>query len=89
MRFTWHEPKRKANLQKHKIDFADAQQVFEGPTLTEEDKRDYLGQQRFSTTGLLGAAAVVICHTESEDEIHIISMRKAENHETRKFFSYL
>ena len=89
MRFTWHESKRKTNLQKHGLDFSNAQQVFGGPTLTEEDKRDYQGQQRFNTSGLLGVAVVVICHTENEDEIHIISMRKAENHETRKFFSYL
>jgi uncharacterized protein len=89
MHFTWHEQKRKTNLQKHELDFGDAQSVFEGPTLTEEDKRDYQGQQRFNTIGLLGVAVVVICHTETEDQIHIISMRKAENHETRKFFSYL
>jgi len=63
--------------------------VFNGPTLTEEDKPNYRGQQRFNTIGLLGMTVLVICHTETEDEIHIISMRKAENHETRKFFSYL
>ena len=89
MRFTWHEQKRIGNLRKHGLDFANAQQVFSGPTLTEEDKRDYQGQQRFNTTGLLGVEVVVVCHTEDEDEIHIISMRKAQNHETRKFFSYL
>jgi uncharacterized DUF497 family protein len=55
---------------------------------TAEDKRDYGGEQRFNTTGLLGVS-VVITHTETEDEIHIISMREAENHETRKFFSNL
>ena len=89
MRFTWHESKHKSNLQKHELDFVDAENVFNGPTLTEEDKRNYQGQQRFNTTGLFGVTIVVICHTENEDEIHIISMRKAENHETRKFFSYL
>ncbi len=89
MRFTWHELKRKGNLQKHDLDFAQAPQVFSGPTLTEEDRRDYQGQQRFNTVGLLGVKVVVICHTEVEDEIHIISMRKAQDHETRKFFSYL
>ena len=34
-------------------------------------------------------SVVVIAHTETGDEIHIISMREAENHETRKFFSNL
>ena len=43
MDFTWQEPKRRANLKKHGFDFADAAQVFYGPTLTEEDVRDYGG----------------------------------------------
>lgn len=89
MKFTWHEPKRQINLKKHGLDFADAQSVFSGATITMEDKRDYQGEQRFNTTGMLGYTVVVITHTETEDEIHIISMRKAENHETRQFFSYL
>lgn len=36
-----------------------------------------------------GAAIVTICHTESEDEIHIISMRKAELHEIEILSRYL
>ncbi|MBV5299076.1 MAG: BrnT family toxin [Rhodoferax sp.] len=89
MKFTWHEPKRKINLKSHGFDFSDAEQVFSGSTATVEDKRDYGGEQRFNTTRLLGVTVVVITHTETEDEIHIISMREAEKHETRKFFSYL
>lgn len=77
------------NLKSHDLDFADAEAVFNGPTMTDEDRRNYRGEQRFNTLGLLGVAVVVICHTETDDEIHIISMRDAENHETRKFFSYL
>lgn len=89
MRFTWHEPKRQLNIKNHGFDFIDGERVFDGPTTTLEDKRDYQGQQRFNTTGLLGVTVVVICHTETDDEIHIISMREAQNHETRQFFSYL
>jgi hypothetical protein len=87
--FTWTDAKRQSNLKKHGLDFADAERVFAGPTLTEEDKRDYQGEQRFATIGLLGLAVVVIVHTETESEIHVISMREAENHEIRNFFSYL
>ena len=54
-----------------------------------ENRRDYQGEQRFNTTGLLGVQVVVITHTETDDEIHFISMREAENHETRQFFSQL
>lgn len=74
MNFTWHESKRKANLKKHGFDLADAERVFSGPTITEEDARDYGGEQRFNTTGFLETVIVTICHTESETEIHSISM---------------
>ena len=89
MKFTWHEPKRKANLKKHGLDFADAEGVFNGPTITEEDPRDYHGEQRFNSTGFLGETIVTICHTETGDEIHIISMRKAESHEIDTLSRYL
>jgi uncharacterized protein len=89
MEFTWHDKKRQANRHKHSLDFADAASVFAGPTVTYEDTRDRYGEQRFNTTGLLGTAIVVITHTETDDTIHIISMRKAENDEIENFFSYL
>jgi len=89
MDFTWHEPKRAVNLRKHGFDFADAVRVFAGPTITAEDARDYGGEQRFNTTGFLGTAIVTICHTESEAQIHIISMRKAEPDETENLARYI
>ncbi len=89
MNFTWHEPKRASNLRKHGFDFADAAQVFDGPTITTEDARDYGGEQRFNSIGFLGSAIVTISHTETETTIHIISMRKAEPHEVEELARYL
>ena len=89
MIFTWKSTKRATNLKKHGYDFANAERVYDGPTFTVEDTRDYDGEQRFNSTGFLGTAIVTICHTESEDEIHIISMRKAETHEIETLSRYL
>jgi uncharacterized DUF497 family protein len=89
MNFTWRESKRKTNLKKHGFDFAQSAQVFNGPTITVEDSRDYHGEQRFNTTGFLGATIVTISHTETEDQIHVISMRKAEPHEIDTLSHYL
>ena len=89
MNFTWKSAKRISNLKKHGFDFADAERVFSGPTITVEDTRDYDGERRFNSTGFFGAAIVTICHTETEDEIHIISMRKAELHEIEILSRYL
>lgn len=89
MNFTWDEAKRKANLKKHGLYFANAETVFAGYTLTRPDTRFAYTENRFSTIGLLGVEAVVIAHSEAADEIHIISMRKAERHEQKNYFASL
>ena len=40
MRFIWDEPKRQANMNKHGVDFSDAERVFAGPTFPFEDDRE-------------------------------------------------
>ena len=77
MRFIWHEPKRQANLAKHDMDFADAERAFAGPTFTFADNREDYGEQRWITLGLLREQVVVIVHTETAEEIRVISMREA------------
>ncbi|MDH3601600.1 MAG: BrnT family toxin [Candidatus Tectomicrobia bacterium] len=89
MRFIWHEPKRQDNLKKHGADFADAESVFSGPTFTFEDDREGYGEQRWVTLGLLGDKVMVIVHTETEDEIRVISMREAGKNEQLLFFTNL
>lgn len=53
MRFTWHEAKRKVTLSQRGLDFASASTVFQGPTLTFEDKHFDYQEQRWVTLGLL------------------------------------
>ena len=89
MQFIWHEPKRQTNLQKHGMDFADAERVFTGPTFTFEDDREDYGEQRWVTLGLLGMNVVVIVHTETAEEIWVISMREADKDEQLLFFTNL
>jgi len=86
MRFTWHESKRRANLTKHGLDFADAAKVFEGAMVLFEDRRYDYGEQRMIAIGLLGALVVLVVHVESDETIHIISMRKADSDETNLFY---
>jgi uncharacterized DUF497 family protein len=89
MLFSWTSEKRELNLRKHGFDFLDAEEVFSGPTITLEDVRDYGGEQRYNTTGFLGTSLVTICHTETSEEIHVISMRKAEPHEIETLVKHL
>ena len=87
MEFTWSEAKRAANIKTHGIDFADAPRVFEGVTYTYEDDRFTYREQRFVTLGLLSGVPVSVVHTETENEIRIISFRKASKRETQIYFN--
>ena len=84
--FTWDEAKRQANVAKHGLDFADAAKVFAGPmVLFEDDRADY-AEQRMIGIGLLEYLVVLIVHVESDETIHIISMRKADSDETDIYY---
>jgi hypothetical protein len=89
MLFEWDEHKRSANLKIHKLDFRDAPEVFDGSTVTYEDDRFNYGEQRFVTLGLLKGTAVSIVHTETPEQIRIISFRKATRHEEAYLFKSL
>jgi uncharacterized protein len=86
MQFAWSERKRSINLRGHGLDFVDAARVFEGLTFTYEDDRFEYTEQRFITLGLLAGVPVSIAHTESEDEIRVISFRKATSREAKRYF---
>lgn len=86
MRFTWDEMKRRANLSKHGLDFADAEKVFAGPLILVEDHRRDYGEQRMIGIGLLDVLVVLIVHVETDHDIRIISMRKANSDETDLFY---
>lgn len=86
MNFIWDEAKRRANLIRHGLDFADAWRVFEGPMVMFEDDREDYGEHRLIGVGMLDALVVLIVHTENDDTIRVISMRKADNDETDLFY---
>ena len=77
------EAKRAANLKAHGLDFVDAPVVFEGVTFTFEDDRFSYGEQRFISLGLLAGIPVSVVHTESDNEVRIISFRKATKREAQ------
>ena len=89
MRFDWDEAKRRTNLRKHGIDFADIPAVFHGDLVTILDDRFDYDETRFLTLGLLEGRVVVIAHTESESAVRIISARKATGDEEKSYFEQI
>jgi len=86
MKFEWDENKRKLNLVKHGIDFKDAQQIFDGITFTFEDERYNYGEDRYITVGMLRGTVVIAAHTERNDVIRLIFIRKATKNEQKLFY---
>ena len=90
MRYTYDAKKRAVNLKKHGYDFEEAPPIFESTaTVTFEDKRFSYDEQRFITLGMLRETVVIIVSAETDEEIHIISMRKAERNEQEIYFANL
>jgi uncharacterized DUF497 family protein len=82
---SWDEPKRLRNIRVHGLDFLGAEAVFDAPVLAWEDDRQTYGEQRINLLGWLDGIVVHRTYTERGDEPHIISLRKAEKHEIRRY----
>jgi uncharacterized DUF497 family protein len=66
-----------------------AAEVFDGATATVRDERKDYGETRFVTTGRLDNRIVVIVWTPRGNARRIISMRKANEREIKKYAATL
>lgn len=62
------------------------EKAWAGITLTILDDRFDYDETRFITLGLLDGRVVVIAHTETQEVIRIISVRKATKNENANYF---
>ena len=90
MNFTGDERKNRGNIAKHRLDFRDAAELFEGPLLSALDDREMYNEERWIGIGFLKGRVVVVAYAEPDDEtIRVISLRKALSHERRRFEEFL
>lgn len=90
MQFEWDEAKNIENIRKHRIDFADVPDMFDGSMLVELDERTDYGEDRWIGIGFLRNGVAVVVWTERQgDVIRIISARKANRYERQRFEQYL
>ncbi len=85
MVYQWNRDKAVANLRKHGIDFADAVSIFSDDlAITIPDER--FDKERFVTIGVDAFGRVlVVVYTLRDDEIRLISARKATRHEQQQY----
>jgi uncharacterized DUF497 family protein len=85
--FEWNERKAASNLRRHKISFDTARRVFQDLfALVEQDLSEDYGEDRFLATGMIDSTLVTVVYTERGESIRIISARKANSHERRKYY---
>lgn len=81
--YTWDERKRRSNLAKHKIDFADMYS-FNWVIATIVPDKEY--EDRFIATSYIDSRVCVAVLTELDSgRIHVISLRKATREEIRNY----
>ena len=85
MKITYDPAKRDATLYHRGLDMAQAGKVFAGPHITVQDIRFDHDEARFVTVGHLQDRMVVLAWTERADVTRIISMRKANGREQKKY----
>ena len=85
MAYQWNKDKAAANISKHGIDFADAVSVFsDALAVTIPDER--FDEERFVTIGIDAFGRVlVVVYTLRDDEIRLISARKATRYEQQQY----
>ena len=87
MDFEWDERKRLSNIERHGLDFVEAERMFESPMLTALDTREDYGEDRWVGVGISNGRVLVVAFTERNEgrTVRIISLRKALSHERKAF----
>jgi uncharacterized DUF497 family protein len=89
-RLAWDEAKRRANLRKHGLDFADAAEVLD--SLYRMDVPVVRGgeERMLSVSYALGFLAVLtVVHTERDGAARVISFRRASEDERQAYDDWL
>lgn len=89
MVITFDPAKRDRTLAERGLDFAEAEQVLDGVKFQFVDERQDYGEERITTVGFLNERMVVAIWTRRGEDRHIISMRKANEREQKKYGEYL
>lgn len=87
--FEWDENKNQSNQQKHKLSFETVRYVFLDPQAKRKPDRMINGEQREHLVGqILDVVIVLVVFTERNDNIRIISARRANKKERILYYGH-
>ena len=82
-KYEWDEDKRRENREKHGVDFSAVFDFDWNTAASAEDLRS--GEVRIVASGYIGERLHVIVYTERGDSTRIISLRKANPREVKRY----
>ena len=86
MPFEWDQAKSERNIRDRGLDFADAPEMFDSPMLVLPDTRKDYREDRYIGVGTVKGRVMVVAYTERRtDVIRIISFRKANSREQKRY----
>ena len=83
--FEWDSQKETENIRKHGVDFATALRIWDEPILEREDERRDYGETRILAFGKVDGRLMAVLYTWRGANRRIISARKANRREQRRF----
>jgi uncharacterized DUF497 family protein len=81
----WDEMKRQQTLRKRGLDFAQVRDFDYDTVVTVPDGRRDYGEERFNAYGYLHGVLCTYCFTYRPPRMRIISLRKANDRERKKY----
>lgn len=94
MLFTWDDEKEKINIRKHGVDFSVAANIFidKDAVIEYNSVDDYTGEERWDIVGMFHRIMLFVVFVErvtvgEDDIIRIISARKADRKEIRRYIN--
>jgi uncharacterized DUF497 family protein len=89
--FTWTDEKNRINKKKHGFYLSDIVDVFDDPQLIDwyDSEHSSLGEDRYICLGSFHDMVILfIVFIEKDDDIHLITARKAEPHEEALYYEH-
>jgi uncharacterized protein len=83
--FEWDENKRRQVIVQRGVDFLYAALIFEGEVLTRRDDREYDGEERLISLGMVDDECFVVVHTARNGRIRLITAWKGGRDERAEY----
>lgn len=85
MGITFDRRKNARNIRERKVSFDDVAEFdWSGAVISEDTRKEY-GERRYHALGFIGSRLHMLVFTPRGDDVHVISLRKANAREVKRY----